>query len=546
MVCDMKYTIKNIKRIDDKLNTAIIRQPHFLQSDFYQRIIDTTKFLQPNVRPSERIYCWENNLTERSCCDKCGKPKRFITYQHGYNDCSLCYNTNPHRTQKIKQTKLERHGSSGFNNRKKAKQTEYLLHGKLHTQNHIQNTSLEKLNNAIWLTEQHHTQRKPIQQIANELIVSISTVLRALHKKNIEIKEYRFNKRAQKFLQNKEWLQKIYQTHNIKEIADLLSKLDRFAPRVAYHTIFVYLKKHKILTNRHCNRSKGEKKVVDYIKKILPDGMAIKLNDKTIIPPNEIDIYIPEKKVAIEYNGIFWHSFNRMETPEEKKKHINKTNACEKQNIQLLQIFENEWLYKKDIVKSIINSKLGINQTRIFARKCYIKEIDSEISSKFQEQNHIQGSCVASIHIGLFYKDELVSLMTFGKPRFNKKYEYELVRFCNKLYTQIVGGASKLLKHFIKTYYPKSIISYADRRYSTGKLYKAIGFKCLYSTVPNYFYYKKEIRLFSRNKFQKHKLAKILPNFDPNKTESENMFLNGYRRVWDSGNLVFIWLLANS
>jgi hypothetical protein len=131
--------------------------------------------------------------------------------------------------------------------------------------------------------------------------------------------------------------------------------------------------------------------------------------------------------------------------------------------------------------------------------------------------------------------------MTFGKCRFDKKHEYELLRFCNKLGYHIPGSASKLLKYFEKNYNPKSLISYADRRWSQGKLYKSLNFKFIKNILPNYWYLKNNntSKLFSRIKYQKHKLKNILENFDESKTEVENMKANGYNRIFDCGNMVF-------
>jgi hypothetical protein len=120
--------------------------------------------------------------------------------------------------------------------------------------------------------------------------------------------------------------------------------------------------------------------------------------------------------------------------------------------------------------------------------------------------------------------------MTFGKARFNKKIEYEMFRFCNKLDFIILGGASKLFKYFIRNYNPKSIITYADKRYFTGKVYNKLNFNFLENTSPNYLYFKKGM-IYSRYQFQKHKLKNKLKYFDKNLTEWENMQLNNYDRI---------------
>ena len=133
--------------------------------------------------------------------------------------------------------------------------------------------------------------------------------------------------------------------------------------------------------------------------------------------------------------------------------------------------------------------------------------------------------------------------MTFSKPRFNKNYDYELIRFCNKLNTSVIGSASKLFNYFIKNYNPKSIISYANRRFSNGSIYETLGFKFLRKTEPNYFYFKRNVGiLMSRNQFQKHKLKDKLDIYNPELSEQENMFNNDYRRIYDCGNLVYEYI----
>lgn len=256
----------------------------------------------------------------------------------------------------------------------------------------------------------------------------------------------------------------------------------------------------------------------------------------------EVDIFLPEIKLGIEYNGLMFHSEGNLNKGKikdiNKNYHLNKTEMCENKGIQLFHIFEGENI---DLWLSMINNKLGLNK-KIYARKCIIKEIDTKECSYFLNENHLQGSIPASIRIGLYYESELVQVMTFGKSRFNKKYDFELLRLCSKKFINVIGGASKLFNYFLIKYNPKSIISYANRRFSQGKIYEILGFKKIGITKPNYFYFmpdSKDHRLMTRIKFQKHKLKGILENFDPTISESENMFNNGYRRIFDCGNLVY-------
>lgn len=263
----------------------------------------------------------------------------------------------------------------------------------------------------------------------------------------------------------------------------------------------------------------------------------LKLNDRQLIKPLELDIYVPRKSLAIEIDGLYWHQAD--EANIKANYHVNKTNLCKDKNVQLIHIFENEWEQKQEIVKSRLKNLFGIYEKTVFARKCSVKELSSKDCRQFLLESHIQGPVNAKVNLGLFYDNVLVSLMTFGKTRFSKKYEWEMLRFCNKLGYHVPGAASKLLKYFEKTYQPKSLVSYADRRWSQGKLYKALGFQLDHVSKPDYWYFKNGI-LESRIKYQKHKLKNLLEKFDENLSEVQNMIANGYSRIFDCGNLVFV------
>jgi hypothetical protein len=173
-----------------------------------------------------------------------------------------------------------------------------------------------------------------------------------------------------------------------------------------------------------------------------------------------------------------------------------------------------------------------------------VEVVDNKKVKKFLEKTHLQGYCPASVKLGLFWNNELQAIATFGKPRFNKNYDWELIRYSVALNTTVVGGLGKLIKYFLKNYEVTSIISYADRRWTkhSKNLYQLVGFEFLNSSSPNYKYFKRDagkIELQSRTQFQKHKLQYKLPIFNKILTEYQNMQLNGYCRIWDCGNLIY-------
>ena len=283
------------------------------------------------------------------------------------------------------------------------------------------------------------------------------------------------------------------------------------------------------------NISFSENELYYFIEKC---GFDVVRNERNILDGKEIDIFIPEKKVGIEFDGLYYHSElyinNRMY-------HIQKTELANEKGVMLLHIFEDEWTQKKNIVKSIIKSKLGILDNRIYARKCDIRLVKNKQANQFLFDNHIQENINAKVHLGLYYENELVAILSMGKSRFDDRYEWEILRFCNKLDTIVIGGFSKLYKHFVDFYNPQSVISYVDRRYGKGDFYKNFGFNCNGETSPSY-YYTKYNKRENRLNFQKHMLSEKLKTFDPILTEWENMQLNGYDRIWDCGNTVYTWI----
>lgn len=258
--------------------------------------------------------------------------------------------------------------------------------------------------------------------------------------------------------------------------------------------------------------------------------------DRSKINPFELDFYLTDLNIAIEVNGIYWHC----DINAEDNKHRKKYDLCQEAGITLISFYDSEILYQYDIVKSMILSRCNLSKT-IFARKTEIRQLtDNIIKNKFLNENHLQSQCISSINFGLYYNNELVALMTFGKSRFNKSVEYELIRYCNKLNTSVVGGASKLYKHFTKKY-NNSVISYSSNRYTTGNLYKQLGFELINETNKSYKYTKDFINLESRNKFMKHKLAGLFTKtFDSNLSERENTKLAGYHRIYDEGSKTWI------
>jgi len=240
--------------------------------------------------------------------------------------------------------------------------------------------------------------------------------------------------------------------------------------------------------------------------------------------------------LGFEFNGLYWHS----DKFKDKWYHINKTNYFKERGIRIIHIWEDDWVFKNEIIRSQIKNWLGIIENKIWARKCQIREIDDiSLIRDFLDKNHIQGFVRSSLKIGLFKDDELVSLMIFDHAEGRKTMgsdEWNLSRFCNKINTSVIGSASKLLNYFISKWNPIRIITFADKDWSIGDLYFKLGFSKVNESNPNYKYVIGDLRV-NKQRFKKSNL--IGKGYDPLKSESQIMIELGYNKVYDCGQIKF-------
>lgn len=386
------------------------------------------------------------------------------------------------------------------------------------------------------LYHQRITLQKSVEQIAKDLNIGEVSVRNKLKEFKLnEIFDARQrNLNANKILQSKEDLFALYdQNLTTQEIAERLN--------TTKGTISRWMNIHEIKARNPNSYERKIKKISKEENELflwlstVYNGEIIQSN-RSILNGKELDIYIPDKNIAIEYNGLYSHIFRPWEEKDSlikgPKYHLEKTAKCLEKQIQLLQFFSDEWIFKKEIVQSIIKSKLGLTE-KIYARKCKIKEIDINTKNTFLNQNHIQGEDKSKIKLGLFCDDDLVAVMTFCNSRFNKNFEWELSRFSCLKNTTIVGGFSKLLKFFIKNF-DGGIVSYADRRISNGNVYYKNGFELIRTNKPSYFYVdKNHLERHNRMKFQK----KNIGAYDC--TEYEKAREMGFEKIWDCGSLCF-------
>lgn len=264
---------------------------------------------------------------------------------------------------------------------------------------------------------------------------------------------------------------------------------------------------------------------------------------RKIIKNHELDFFIPELQIAIETNGLFYHTERFF---PDKNYHNNKTNLCLQKGVKLIQIFSDELNVNPKACFGRLKAILGMNK-KINGRKCAIKQIAPDICAKFLNKYHTQGADKSNIKYGLFYKNRLVSVMTFCKLRkvlgsTSQQNSWELSRFASMYGFSVHGGFQKLLKKFVVDLNPKLLISYCDKRWTPDpqkSVYATSGFEYVHTSKPNYWYVGNSSKRLHRANFQKHMLLAKYPQFDKSLTEAQIMKELGYLKLWDCGHHKF-------
>jgi len=301
----------------------------------------------------------------------------------------------------------------------------------------------------------------------------------------------------------------------------------------------------KIPICRKCNPTFTDTHISNKIKEVL-DFYNIKYNqnDRKLINPYELDFYLPEYGLAFEVNGNYYHS--EIGGEKDRLYHINKTKLANDKNVKVIQLYEDEIIQNFGIVRSKILHFLGKQENKIYARKCNIKVIDNKTSRLFLDENHLQGNSKSSVKLGLYHKEELVSVMTFSKGRIvTSNSGWELIRFCNKKYTSVMGSFNKLFKYFIRHYEFDELVTYCDIRWSGIKpedtVYHKNNLKFVGFTPPSYWYMDKKNYNYRLHRFNFRKSKLVSEGFDTNKTEWDIMKERGFDRIWDCGTMKFIY-----
>ena len=453
---------------------------------------------------------------------------------------------------KSKKTKLERYGSESYVNTKKIKETKLERYGDPNYRNDakIRQTNLERYGH-----ENPFGNESIIQKSSNTLSEKYGGRGRAspvisekISRTNIERYGYE-NPMMCEEISEKSRLSYMKSYHTETNFAKLTSDIDLVYDEYVNDSSLsvsqiandMGISKRTLLRRFHSNdkeildrkysntTSRAEEELFNVISEI-DKKVNIRRNDRKVLNPKEIDIWIPDYNIGIEYHGSYWHTEERVGDLHRTKQKLAKEN-----NIRLIQIFDFEFEEKKEMFIDFIKSMMGGSQ-KIYARKCTLHQLNTDDERAFFEENHLQGYVPSKKCYGLYHNNDLICAMSFGKPRYNKKYSWEILRFCNKRCFSTIGGANKIWNTFLKAENVNNCITYSDPRFFDGALYESLGFDFVEHTESGYFWTNGS-EVLKRYKTQKHKL--IEKGFDENMSESEIMRSIGYYKVLDAGMLKF-------
>jgi len=520
------------------------KEPKHGYTPKYKEVIDTIKRDYPEIPFPEATFIVKNNLPERQSCINCGE---FDVFRLDPSPQYMMYCSHKCRSEH-KNTVAEAIIIDGKQYKDFGKAMEELNLSRYHIRQRVFDPAYP---NYRWdvsdhdakciekLRESHPTMadksffeewkrsKMSRQWLSDQLGLSADTIKTALIFFEIETSFEQVNDIALELKKDPIRLKELYDRYSTEEIAQMFN--------VSPSAILQWLKMYGYEIDAGKSQSAIERYLIDYIKTLDP-SLEILERDRSYMG-FELDIFIPSKNIAIECDGLFYHS--ELPTKADKEKHAFKQEACQEKGITLLRFVDASETADKErleIVKSIIASKLGYTN-KIHARKCKIVMLQNYIGVDFFEKNHISGNRGASVYYGLMYENELVMCMSFGHPIMSKKHDWEIIRMAAKQMTTVIGGASRLFKHFLKNH-SGSVMSYANLRFGSGKVYNNLGLNSIGNTGPGYFYtdYKK---VYSRHKFQKGSIENMCPDYISTLTESQNAERNGYKVYWDCGNNIY-------
>jgi len=374
--------------------------------------------------------------------------------------------------------------------------------------------------------EQLHLQENiSLEKIAQMMGISVGFLREHVHKWNIDIHDTRLSPEFQQFSQlSDNEMQRIVNSFNVNE---LMQKY-----KVCHSTLKKCLDQ-KNITIPIRYRSAAEKEIEQFVSSIIPDSTIV-VCDKSTINPYELDLFIPEYKLAIEYNGLYWHN----ELRKSNNYHLTKTKMCEEKGIRLIHIFEDEWRDQKQKCKDTLRHLLGKSEKGVYARNTTIREIPWKQAKDFLDKHHLlNAGSSGSYRIGAFDRDNnLIGVMVFGKSTSERSNEIELKRFVTNKKNN-PGLGSKMFKYAINDKQYDRVIAFVDRRWFTGDVKDHIGFEKISETLPALWWTDNVHRLHRRAKTKKQ----LVTRFGKGKTKVEMMKHLGYVRIYDCGKLKLAW-----
>lgn len=520
-------SIDKLKIIDDLIDGSPnrLREKYFIKNNpnIYNEIIEYTSKIS-DIRFPYKVWHWVYSEPDYIRCSCSKRVSEKMNWREGYKKwCSNKCSSNSEETkQKLKKTSLEKWGVEHY-----SKTDEYVQKVKM--------TSLERFGVDNYAKTDEFVEKSKKTFLTKWGVDNFTKTSEYLEKsKKTSLKNWGVEFPIQSDIIKEKIKNSNIKKYGVSHILSYESGLNLFHCDCGGDHTF------EIKTDDYYGRLKSNNKLctvcypisssssiketmlLDFIKSVYDGEIISNFRSGRL----EIDIYLPELNIGFEFNGIWWHS----DRYKDKWYHKKKTDYFKNIGIRIFHIWEDHWVNNLEILKSQIRNWLMISKYKIWARNCHIVELSN--CSRFLNDNHIQGSDRSNIKIGLLYNGEVVSVMTFNKSEGRKKMtddQWNLSRFCNKLDCNVIGGASKILKYFIKKWEPTRIISYADKDWSNGNLYLNMGFELLHETDPDYKYIINGKRL-NKSRFRKSNLNTDL---------SESEYMSNIPKAWDCGKIKF-------
>lgn len=392
---------------------------------------------------------------EQTCLDKYGETNPAKTKEVKEKIGSKNHENKETRVAKIKQTKKEIYGNENYNNIEQNKLTKKIRYN---------NENYNNRDKSKETTLEHHGVDNIFKKINAE-------------KSNI-----------QKILDDSDYTDLFKELHQDRDKAIAYLKENKSSYydltkvfNAPYYTIQAWATRLNIkdyIDFKFEGKSHYEDEIVNFINSL--DITNIIRNSKQYLDGQEIDIYLPDYKIGIEFDGTFWHS----DLYKNSDYHFNKSLLAQEKGIRLIHIYQYEWDndLTREKIKQLLKISLGKVERRIYARDCEIRQITNKEAKVLNDKVHLQNHRNAKVTYGLFYNNELVQLMSFSH---NKKYEWEIIRGCPGSNNIVVGGVSKLFKHFVKDYNPSEVFSYCDFNKFDGRSYEKLGMAFIGYTGPD-------------------------------------------------------------